>query len=123
MTKRIRYTPEQKKTMKKQAVELLGKGINQKAVAKELGTTVSTLHSVLDGESYPGQRIKMATAAGKTKIVPTNPVLQLASKRDRLAEISKAITALEDEAKRLKEEMKSMYDALGKELFGSEGQQ
>jgi len=118
MKKRIRYTQEEKEAMKQRALELLGQGKSQKAVAKALGTTVSTLHAALAGQAYPGQRRKAATPAPVPELDPDNPVLLLAAKRQRMLEIAATRRALEQEEKRLKEEMKSMYEALGREIFG-----
>lgn len=118
MKKRIRYTPEQKKKMKQKALNLLSQGKSQKAVAAELGTTITTLNTLFKGETYPGQRRKSSKVKGKLGLDSSNPVTQLAAKCRRLEDIGRAKQALEAEEQQLKEEMKALYDALGQTIFG-----
>jgi len=121
MKSRIRYTQEEKAVMKQKALALLEQGKSQKFVAKELRTTVSTLHAVLDGETYPGRRKKTAVpAVALPNLDPESPVLQLAAKRQRLLDIAAMREDLDKEEHRLKEEMKSLYDRLGREIFGND---
>ena len=121
MSRGIRYTPEQKEKMKKQALELLGQGKKQTDVAEVLGTTITTLHALLEGETYPGQRSRAtAVSPGLSKLDPSNPVLQMAAKRQRLTDILITKAALDEEEQQLREEMKSLYETLGKEIFGAD---
>ena len=121
MKSRIRYTQEEKAVMKQKALALVEQGKSQKSVAKALRTTVSTLHAVLDGETYPGRRKKGSVpAVALSNFDPDSPVLQLAAKRQRLLDIAALREDLDKEEHRLKEEMKSLYEKLGRELFGSD---
>ena len=75
----------------------------------------------LDGETYPGRRKKAAApAVALPNLDPESPVLQLAAKRQRLLDIAALREDLDKEEHRLKEEMKSLYEKLGRELFGSD---
>lgn len=120
MPRGVHYTPEQKEKMKKRALELLNGGKTQKDVAAEVGTTVTTLRTVIEGEEYPGQR-KGGPRKAKGPLAglqADNPVVQLAVKQQRLAEIDKEIEALAKEKESLQKEMKAIYDKVGKQIFG-----
>ncbi len=120
MGKGVRYSPEQKRAMKERALKLRARGTTQKDVAQELGIAVVTLRAIL------GKNAKRRTA-GKAKRRPKkspagadrkNPVVQLATKRDRVKDIEKEMARLDKEKAELQKGMRALYKNLGKELFG-----
>ena len=94
----------------------------QKDTTASLGTTVTTLRSLVEGEDYPGKR-GMGDGAKKPAsplagLDDGNPVVQLAVKQQRLQAIDSEMAALEREKTTLQAEMKSLYDSVDQQIFG-----
>lgn len=123
MPKGIRYTPEQKAKMREEAWLLKAQGKSQKECAERLGVTIPTFKALLDegGASGMGRRGRPRGGMAISGLSESHPAIQLALKKQRLAEIDQKIAALNGEKERVEEELRTLYKALGEEVFGAEG--
>ncbi len=118
MPKGVRYTAQQKAEMRDKAQNMLKQGATQKSVAEALGVAIPTLKSILGPSSGKRKRGR----PGRKKAAPTgtvtsgNPVAALAQMHDRISEIDSEISQLNMERERLRNEMESVYNAVGKQL-------
>ncbi len=120
MPKGVRYTPEQREEMKEQAQILRAQGKPQKEIAERLGVAIPTLKSLL-GDSAPvkgGGRGKAKVIEPAVNISNNHPAIQLAVKKQRLAEIETKMDSLQQEKQKIQDEMQEIYKALGQEIFG-----
>ena len=113
--RRIRYTPEQKKTLKAKALKLLAKGKSRFASAKELGVSYPTLRDILAGGKPSKKKAKKGPARGRK--TAANPISKMVAMRDRILDVDKKMAELAKEKAGLQKEVKAVYKQLGKELL------
>jgi transposase len=116
---RIRYSPEEKRMMKARAVELRNRGVSQQAAADELGISVQTLRVLLKDTRFPGKapaKTAGSQTAAKTSTKATDPLMELASARNRLQEIDKELETLHSQRADLQEKAKRLHRIIGEEL-------
>jgi len=116
---RIRYSPEEKRMMKAHAVELRNRGVSQQGVADTLGISVQTVRALLKDTRIPAKTAAKTAGpqtAAKTPTRAKDPLIQLASARDRLQEIDKELETLHSERAGLQEKAKRLHKMIGEEL-------
>lgn len=119
MPKGIRYTAEQKEEMRKKAQRMRKQGKRILDIAEELGISPATLNVILKGKTWAEAQKGKGGRRGTRR--PSGPVGEMAEKRQRLLDIRREQEKLAQEEESLKEEIKVLYEKLGKELFEEEG--
>jgi transposase-like protein len=118
MPRGVRYTPQEKAQMREKALKMKAEGSSQKAIAEELGVAIPTARELLGGGTKRSQA--GAKRGGDAALPKSHPAILMAEKQARLEAIDKEIAGLEQERDQIDEDLKTLYEELGKEILGDD---